>query len=199
MQRRTLLLATSVTALIGSGSALAQEPYPSKPIKLIVGFAPGGSSDITARLISDRLRAELGQPVVVENKPGAGGNIGSEAVVRAAPDGYILLLAAAAQIVVNPSLYKNMPFNPLKDLTPITQLQTDHNLMVVGTQVPAKDLKEFIAYAKANPKGVTFASPGGGTPAHLAGELMNQMAGLTMQHVPYKGSGRRSTTCWPAT
>jgi tripartite-type tricarboxylate transporter receptor subunit TctC len=110
-------------------------------------------------------------------------------VVRAAPDGYTLLLAAAAQIVVNPSLYKNMPFDPLKDLAPITQLQTDHNLMVVGMQVPATNLKEFIAYAKANPKGVTFASPGGGTPAHLAGELMNQMAGLSMQHVPYKGSG----------
>jgi len=189
MHRRNLLLAVSAAALFATGAVHAQEPYPNKPIKLVVGYAPGGSADITARLISDKLRAELGQPVVVENKAGAGGNIGAEAVVRAAPDGYTLLLAAAAQIVVNPSLYKNMPFDPLKDLAPITQLQTDHNLMVVGMQVPAKDLKEFIAYAKANPKGVTFASPGGGTPAHLAGELMNQMAGLTMQHVPYKGSG----------
>ena len=188
MHRRTILLAASAAALLGT-SAHAQEPYPSKPIKLVVGYAPGGSTDITARLISDKLRAELGQPVVVENKPGAGGNIGADAVVRAAPDGYTLLLAAAAQIVVNPSLYKNMPFNPLKDLAPITQLQTDHNLMVVTPGIPATNLKEFIAYAKANPKGVTFASPGGGTPAHLAGELMNQVAGLTMQHVPYKGSG----------
>lgn len=188
MYRRTLLLALGSALQLSAGSTYA-ETYPSKPIKLIVGYAPGGSADITARLISDKLRIELGQPVIVENRPGAGGNIGAEAVVRAAPDGYTLLLASAAQIVVNPSLYKNLPFDPLKDLAPITQLQTDHNLMVVTPGIPAKDLKQFIAYAKSKPTGVTFASPGGGTPAHLAGELMNQMAGLTMQHVPYKGSG----------
>ncbi|KAB7568939.1 tripartite tricarboxylate transporter substrate binding protein, partial [Verminephrobacter sp. Larva24] len=126
--------------------------------------------------------------VVVENKTGAGGNIGTEAVVRAAPDGHTLLLAAAAQIVINPSLYKGMSFDPLKELAPVTRLQTEHNLMVLGAQVPAKDLQAFIAYAKAHPQGVTFASPGAGSPSHLAGALLNQMAGLTMQHVPYKGS-----------
>ena len=188
MKRRSWLCLAAVT--LGAIVPLhAQETFPDKPIKIIVGYAPGGSSDITARLISDRLRQELGQPVIVENKPGAGGNIGSLAVARAAPDGYTLLLAAAAQIVINPALYKNMPLDPLKDLAPITQLQTDHNLMVVNPSVPAKNLKEFIAYAKANPKAVTFSSPGAGSPAHLAGELMNQMAGLTMLHVPYKGSG----------
>ena len=186
MQRRTVLLA-AVAAATHNG-AHAQQPWPGKPIRLIVGYAPGGSADIAARLIADKLRAELGQPVVVENKTGAGGNIGTEAVVRAAPDGHTLLLAAAAQIVINPSLYKGMSFDPLKELAPVTRLQTEHNLMVLGAQVPAKDLQAFIAYAKAHPQGVTFASPGAGSPSHLAGALLNQMAGLTMQHVPYKGS-----------
>ena len=188
MKRRSWLCLAAIT--MGAIAPLhAQASFPDKPIKIIVGYAPGGSSDITARLISDRLRQELGQPVIVENRPGAGGNIGSLAVARATPDGYTLLLAAAAQIVINPALYKNMPLDPLKDLVPITQLQTDHNLMVVNPSVPAKNLKEFIAYAKSHPKDVTFSSPGAGSPAHLAGELMNQMAGLTMLHVPYKGSG----------
>ncbi|MGH8784466.1 MAG: Bug family tripartite tricarboxylate transporter substrate binding protein [Cupriavidus necator] len=188
MKRRTWLGMAAIA--LGTMTPLhAQEAFPSKPIKIIVGYAPGGSSDITARLIADRLRIELGQPIIVDNRPGAGGNIGAEAVARATPDGYTLLLAAAAQIVVNPSLYKNMPLDPLKDLAPITQLQTDHNLMVVNPSVPAKNVAEFIAYAKTKPKGITFASPGSGSPAHLAGELMNQMAGLTMQHIPYKGSG----------
>ncbi|MBU1360523.1 MAG: tripartite tricarboxylate transporter substrate binding protein [Gammaproteobacteria bacterium] len=194
MKRRNCLglgtAALALAATFGLAAPLhAQDSFPSKPVKIIVGYAPGGSSDVTARLISNRLSQELGQPVIVENKPGAGGNIGADAVARATPDGYTILLAAAQQIVVNPSLYKNMPLDPLKDLAPITQLQTDHNLMVVNPSVPAKNLKEFIAYAKSKPKEVTFSSPGAGSPAHLAGELLNQKAGLSMLHVPYKGSG----------
>lgn len=178
-----------VFALTATATSRAEEPYPSKPIKLVVGYAPGGSADITARLFADRLRVELGQPVIVENRPGAGGNIATEMVARAPKDGYTLLLAAAGQVVINPGLYKNMTFDPAKDLAPITQLQVEHNLMVVNPAIPAKTVGEFIAYARAHPQGVTFASPGNGSPAHLAGELMNQMAGLKMQHIPYKGSG----------
>ncbi len=169
--------------------ALADEAYPSKPIRLVVGYAPGGSADLTARLFAERMRVELGQMVIVDNRAGAGGNIGAEIVAHAPADGYTLLLAAAGQIVVNPGLYKHMSFDPAKDLVPITQLQVEHNLMVVNPKIPVKTVGEFIAYAKAHPDGISFASPGIGSPAHLAGELMNKMAGLKMQHIPYKGSG----------
>lgn len=187
MHRRTLLIAGAF-ALSISNAAFAQNIYPNKPIKLIVGYAPGGSADIAARLAAQKLTMELKQPVIVENRPGAGGNIAGEMVARARPDGYTLLMAATAQIVINPSLYKKMTFDPAKDLAPITLMQNEYNLMVVTPSVPAKTLKEFIAYAKANPTAVTFASPGIGSPAHLAGELMNQLAGLKMLHVPYKGT-----------
>jgi tripartite-type tricarboxylate transporter receptor subunit TctC len=186
--RRRALAWLAVLALALPALASADEPYPSKPIRLIVGFAPGGSADITARLFADRLRVALGQPVIVDNRAGAGGNIGAELVAHAPPDGYTLLLAAAAQIVINPGIYKHMTFDPAKDLAPISQLQVEHNLMVVNPALPVKTVGEFVAYAKAHPQSVTFASPGIGTPAHLAGELMNQMAGLKMQHIPYKGS-----------
>lgn len=183
-------LACIAALAVGAPSfATAADVYPSKPIKLVVGYAPGGSADFTARLFADRMRVELGQPVIVENRAGAGGNIGADFVAHSPPDGYTLLLAAAAQIVVNPGLYKKMTFDPAKDLAPITQLQVEHNLMVVNPKIPVKTVGEFIAYAKAHPQSITFASPGIGTPAHLAGELMNQMAGLKMQHIPYKGSG----------
>lgn len=182
------LLAFAALVISASASVFAQDVYPSKPIKLIVGYAPGGSADIAARLAAEKLGQELKQPVIVENRPGAGGNIGAEVVARSAPDGYTLLMASTAQIVINPSLYKKMSFSPTKDLTPVALMQNEHNLMVVTPSVPAKTLKEFIAYAKANPTAITFASPGQGTPAHLAGELMNQAAGLKMMHVPYKGT-----------
>lgn len=190
MYRRTLIAAASVIALCAfSGAASAQDTYPSKPIRIVVGYAPGGSTDIVARLLADKLGAELKQAVIVENRPGAGGNIAGGVVARAPADGYTLLMAATAQIVINPSLYQKMPFDPLKDLAPISMVQNEHNLMVVSPTLPVKNLKEFIAYAKANPGKMSFASPGNGSPAHLAGELMNQMAGLKMLHVPYKGSG----------
>ncbi len=188
MQTRHLLAALYALAALVIQPTMAQQAYPSKPIKLIVGYAPGGSADIAARLAAEKLSQELNQPVIVENRSGAGGNIGAELVARAAPDGYTLLMASTAQIVINPSLYKKMSFNPAKDLLPVILMQNEHNLMVVTPSVPAKTLKEFIAYAKANPTAVTFASPGIGAPAHLAGELMNQAAGLKMLHVPYKGT-----------
>ena len=187
MQKRKLL-ALCVLASLAISPVVAQQPYPNKPIKLVVGFAAGGSADIAARLAAEKLTMELKQPVIVENRPGAGGNIGAEMVARAAPDGYTLLMASTSQIVINPSLYKKMSFSPIKDLVPVILVQNEHNLMVVTPSVPAKTLKEFIAYVKSAPTAVTFASPGQGTPAHLAGELMNQAAGLKTLHVPYKGT-----------
>jgi tripartite-type tricarboxylate transporter receptor subunit TctC len=195
MHRRTLLAGICLTALAPLGAALAQDAgsYPNHPIRLVVGYAPGGSADIAARLLAAQLSIELKQPVVIDNRAGAGGNIGGDLVAHAAPDGYTLLMAAAAQIVVNPSLYHNMTFDPLKDLAPVLLVQNEHNIMVVNPSVPAKNLKEFIAYAKEQGDKISFASPGQGSPAHLAGELMNQMAGLKMVHVPYKGSGPAMT------
>jgi tripartite-type tricarboxylate transporter receptor subunit TctC len=180
---KTVLL---FAALLMATPALAT--YPEHPINLVVEFAPGGSADIVARLMAQALNSELGQTVIVENKPGAGGNIGGTFVAHAAPDGYTVLLAAAGPIVINPSLYKSMAYSPIKDLAPVTMIEREHNLMVVNNSIPANNLTEFIAYAKAHPGEINFGSPGDGSPAHLAGELLNQKAGLKMQHVPYKGT-----------
>lgn len=177
------------TVIIGVVPGLASAAYPDQPIRMIIPFAPGGSTDILGRLLAEAMRPILGQAIVVENKPGAGGNIGGHFVATAKPDGYTVLLAAAGPTVINPSLYKNMNYSPSKDLLPVTALTREHNLMVVNPEIPAKNLKEFITYAKSHPQTISFGSPGAGSPAHLAGELLNKMAGLKMQHVPYKGSG----------
>lgn len=166
---------------------------------MIIPFAPGGSTDILGRLLAEAMRPILGQAIVVENKPGAGGNIGGHFVATAKPDGYTVLLAAAGPTVINPSLYKNMNYSPSKDLLPVTALTREHNLMVVNPEIPAKNLKEFITYAKSHPQTISFGSPGAGSPAHLAGELLNKMAGLKMQHVPTKGRVRPLAICWPIT
>ncbi|MGO4157784.1 Bug family tripartite tricarboxylate transporter substrate binding protein [Cupriavidus sp. YAF13] len=188
---KTLLAAGSVLlTLLGLAQpALAEASYPAKVIRLVVPFPPGGSTDTLARLLAEQLKEELGQTVVVENKAGAGGNIGGDAVAKAAPDGYTLLLAAAGPTVINPSLYARMSYEPLRDLVPVTMLAREHNLMAVNPSVPAHNLKEFIAYAKSKPGQLSFGSPGNGTTAQLAGELLNQSAGIKLQHVPYKGSG----------
>lgn len=190
---KTTLIAATATVVCGlawmPAEAGAQARYPSKVIRLVVPFAPGGSTDIVARLIAEPLREELGQSVIVENRPGAGGNIGGDAVAKAAPDGYTLLMAAAGQIAINPSLYKAMSYDPARDLAAVTMIARDHNMMAVNASLPVKTVKDFVAYAKANPDQITFGSPGNGSPAQLAGELLNQSAGLKMRHVPYKGSG----------
>jgi tripartite-type tricarboxylate transporter receptor subunit TctC len=182
------LLTASIALLLLAQPALADAPYPNKPIRLVVPFPPGGSTDVVARLLSVELKNELGQTVIVDNKPGAGGNIGGDNVAKSAPDGYTLLLAAAGPTVINPSLYSKMPYDPAKDLAPVTMLEREHNLMVINPAIPAKTVKEFIEYAKSRPGEINFGSPGNGSPAHLGGELLNQMAGIKMQHVPYKGS-----------
>ncbi|NYT36490.1 tripartite tricarboxylate transporter substrate binding protein [Allopusillimonas soli] len=178
----------SALALGGSTSALAAD-YPSQPIRIIVPYAAGGTTDLIARLVGQHMGTALGQPVVVENKAGAGGNIGTEQVARSKPDGYTLLLGTAGNMTVNPSIYKDMSFDPIKDFQPVSLIATLPNLMVVNNKVPAKTVQEFVAWVKDNPKPVFFASSGVGSTIHLTGELFNMATGLHMEHVPYKGSG----------
>lgn len=184
-----ILLTAGIALFHLAQPALADTSYPNKPIRLVVPFSPGGSTDVVARLLAEQLKTELGQPIIVDNKPGAGGNIGGDAVAKSAPDGYTLLMAAAGPTVINPSLYSKMPYDPLKDLAPVTMIVREHNLMAINPAIPAKTVKEFIAYAKSRPGQLNFGSPGNGSPAQLAGELLNQTAGINLQHVPYKGSG----------
>jgi tripartite-type tricarboxylate transporter receptor subunit TctC len=159
----------------------AAAAYPDKPVRLIVPFAPGGSTDILGRLLAEALHPILGQPVIVENKPGAGGNIGGDFVARAAPDGYTLLLAAAGPTVINPSLYANMPFNPAKDLAPITCLEREHNLMVVTKSMPVKTLQEFLQYARS-----------------LRANCSSSRPGCRRSTCPTRAPGPPSPTWWPA-
>ena len=161
--------------------------FPSKPMRIVVPFPPGGPADVLARTVGDKLQAALGQPVVVDNRPGAGGNIGMELVAKAAPDGHTLVLAPAGNLTVNPSLYRNVPYDVGRDFAPVTVIAAVPNVLVVNAQVPAKDVAELIAYAKANPGKLNFASPGAGSGAHLAGELLKSSAGIEMVHVPFSG------------
>ena len=168
--------------------ALAQDKWPSKPIKYVVPFPPGGTTDILARLIGAKLSAALGQPVLVENKAGAGGNIGSDFVAKSAPDGYTILGGTISSHAINVSMYKDMPYDPVKDFVPITLIGTNANVLVVDPKSTAKTVQELIAQAKAKPGSMSFASAGNGTSQHLSGELFKAMAGLDMVHIPYKGS-----------
>lgn len=169
--------------------AISQVSYPVRPIKIVVGYAPGGATDIIARIIAERFAVSMGQAVFVENIPGAGGNLGAAAVARAAADGYTLQLGTMGNMTINPSVYKNMPTNTLKDFQPISNIATVPNIMVVNPAVPVKSVKEFVAWAKAKPGQVFFASSGTGNSPHMTGELFNIATGLNMIHVPYKGSG----------
>ena len=166
--------------------AVAQT-WPDKPIRILVGFAAGGPADITARLIGDRLSEAWGKPVIVENVTGAAGNLATDRVAKSAPDGYTLLAAASATIVTNPSLYQKLPFDPVKDLAPITQACYTPNILAVHPDVPVRSVQELVAYARQNPGKLSFGSAGVGTSQHLAGELFKTMAGLDIQHVPYRG------------
>ncbi len=162
--------------------------YPSRPVTIVVGFPPGGASDILARIIADKLGSLLGQPVVVDNRPGAGGNVAGEVVAHAAPDGHTLLLGNNAILATNASLYSKINFDPVKDFTPISLIGTQANVLVVNNDVPAHSLAELIALAKAKPGKLNFASSGYGLAAHLAGELFKAQAHIDIVHVPYKGS-----------
>jgi tripartite-type tricarboxylate transporter receptor subunit TctC len=174
-------------ALLALSLPAFAQTYPDRPIRLLVGFAAGGPADITARLIGDRLAEVWGKPVIVENVTGAAGNLATDRVAKSAPDGYTLLAAASATIVTNPSLYQKLPFDPVKDLAPITQACYTPNILAVPPDLPVRSVQELVAYARQNPGTLTFGSAGAGTSQHLAGELFKTMAGLDIQHVPYRG------------
>jgi tripartite-type tricarboxylate transporter receptor subunit TctC len=188
LPRRKFLHLAAATAALPAISRIAwAQTYPSRPVRLIVGFAPGGGNDIVARLMGQWLSEHIGQPFVIENRPGAGTNVATEAVVNAAPDGYTLLFVAPSS-AINATLYEKLNFNFIRDITPIAGIMRIPNVMVVNPSVPAQTVPEFIAYAKANPGKVNMASPGVGTSVHLSGELFKMMTGIDMVHVPYKGS-----------
>ena len=176
-----LALATALTATAVCAA------YPDKPITLIVPWAPGGSTDILARAIGEQLTRSMGQPVIVENRAGASGNIGSNIVAKAKPDGYTLLVGSMSTHAMNPALIPNMPFKGADDFTPIALVANVINTMVINPALPAKNLQEFIAYAKANPGKIAYASAGGGSTNHLSAEMFKKAAGIEMLHVPYKG------------
>lgn len=173
--------------LLGGTSALAQA-YPTKPVTIIVPIAAGGTTDILARIIGQALTAELGQSVVVDNRAGAGGNIGGQAAAKATPDGHTLFMGTVGTHAINASLYKKMPFDPVKDFAPLTRVANVPNLLVANPAQPYKSVKDLIAYAKANPGKVNFGSSGNGSSIHLSGELFKSLAKVDMQHAPYKGS-----------
>jgi tripartite-type tricarboxylate transporter receptor subunit TctC len=168
------------------GAAGAQEAYPSRPLKFILPFPPGGGTDILGRVIAERLSASLGQPVVTENRGGAGGNVGAEAAAHSAPDGYTIVLVAPS-LAISPSLYSKLNYDPVKDLAPIGLVATVPNVMITNPAVEAKNLQEFIALARSRPGAMNYGSGGAGTSNHLAGELFNIVTGAKLVHVPYKG------------
>jgi tripartite-type tricarboxylate transporter receptor subunit TctC len=187
-RRKFLHLAAGAAALPAVSRVGWTEAYPSRPVRLVTGFAAAGGSDVVARLIGQWLSERLGQSFIIENRPGAGGNIGTESVVRAPPDGYTLLLVTFAN-VVNASLYKKLNFNFIRDISPVAGLMRVPDLMAIHPSVPARTVPEFIAYAKANAGKITMASAGNGSSGHLAGELLKMKVGISLVHAPYRGNG----------
>ena len=188
--RRRALAAAAILALGATALPASAQAWPDKPIKIVVGFAPGGFTDVLARLLGQKLTERLGQSVIVENKPGAAGTLGADQVAKARPDGYTLLLAHSNSNSVAPSLYPKLPYDVLKDFTPIIAVANTPLLLTVNEKVAAKDVKEFIALAKAKPGALSYASSGGGSAQHLAAERFQLATGTKMTHVPYKGSGQ---------
>ncbi|MFZ3350469.1 MAG: tripartite tricarboxylate transporter substrate binding protein [Xanthobacteraceae bacterium] len=189
LSRRAFCNLAASSLITGFASPLvAAGQYPTRPVRLIVGFPPGGAADLAARLIGQRLSARLGQAVVVENQPGASGNIGTEAVVRAPPDGYSLLFVTSTN-AINAGLYGKLNFNFVSDIAPVAGVSRNPFILVLNPSVPAKTVPDFIAYAKANPGKIAMGSAGNGTPHHLFGELFMMMTGVDMLHVPYRGEG----------
>jgi tripartite-type tricarboxylate transporter receptor subunit TctC len=176
----------AVFALVLQANVFAA--WPEKPVKVVIGFPAGGPLDSHMRLMSDKLAAVLGQPVIIDYKSGAGGAVGADAVAKSAPDGYTILLANTGTMVINPAVYTKLPYNTLRDFAPIARTAQQPLLLIVNPTVPAKTLPEFIAYAKANPGKVNFGSAGNGGISHLVPEMLKQAAGISMMHVPYKGS-----------
>jgi len=188
MIRRAFVVALLLACAL-PGPGLAQAPWPTKPVRIVVAYPPGGSTDIAARLLAERLGKALGQQVIVDNRGGAGGTIGALSVVRADPDGYTLLLAASPEVSIAPTTLKSMSYDPVKDLQPITLVGQVPFFLVANPQFPPNTLGELISYAKANPGKVNYSSYGNNTSNHLVGELFKATAGIDTVHVPYKGSG----------
>jgi tripartite-type tricarboxylate transporter receptor subunit TctC len=189
LARRAALALLAIVATALAANAQGADAFPARPITLVVPFAPSGGNDIMARLVGERMGKALGQQIVVENRPGAGGNIGSRQAARSAPDGYTMLLAFTGTIGINPSLYANLGYDPAKDLTPIGSIATSPAVLVVHPSLPVKTLKELIAYAKADPGQLSYASSGVGTVVHVATEMLADAAGIKVEQVPYKGTG----------
>jgi tripartite-type tricarboxylate transporter receptor subunit TctC len=185
---RLALFSITLASLAGAGTALAQA-YPNKPLRMVVPFAAGGTGDVLGRLLAARLSEGLGQPVVIDFKPGAGTTLGTDAVAKAPPDGYTILFSASTTMTINASLYSKLPYDTLKDLVPVSLLAAIPNMLVANQNLPANTVPELIALAKASPGKLNYASPGSGTTPHLAGELFKTVAGIQMTHVPYKGAG----------
>ena len=186
--RRAALSLAATLAILAPHAARAVDAYPAKPVRFVVAFPPGGGTDIIARAIAQKLAERIAQQVVVDNRPGAGGNIGTDIVAKSAPDGYTMLMGSAGPLAINASLFGKMPFDPIKDLAPVTLAASTPNVLVVHPSLRVATVKELIALARARPGEINFASSGHGTPAHLAGELFNSMVGVKMVHVPYKGA-----------
>jgi tripartite-type tricarboxylate transporter receptor subunit TctC len=189
LPRRQFLRIAAGAVALPAGSRLAwAQTYPARPVRIIIGFPAGNASDIIARLIAQSLSERLGQQFIVENRPGAGGSIGTEVVVRAAPDGYTLLMSVVTSNAINATYYGNLNYNFVRDIAPVASIGGGAYVMVVNPSMAAKTLPEFIAYAKANPGKINMASTGNGTPTHVFGELFKMMAGVDLLHVPYSGS-----------
>jgi tripartite-type tricarboxylate transporter receptor subunit TctC len=188
MMKSWLLIAAMFAAGLLADSAMAQT-YPSKPIRILVGFAPGGPADVMARLLAPHLSAMLGQPVVVDNRPGAGGTIAARAAAESEPDGHTLLLGNTSTLAISPLIYKNIGYDPLKAFAPVARLGTTSNILMVYPKFPANSVRDLITYAKANPGKLNYSSAGIGTPPHLIGEMFKLRAGVDIVHVPYRGGG----------
>ena len=182
-----------IAALGCAGTAVAADPWPSRPIKVVVPFTAGGSTDTVARILAEKLTPRVGQPVIVENKAGAGGAIGSDFVARSAPDGYTLLVGTSSTMAIAPWVYTKLAYNPTRDFAPVALMGTADIMIVVNSKVPVRSVKELLAYAKANPGKLTFASGGNGSISHLLGEYFDQMANVKMLHIPYKGDAQMVT------
>ena len=188
--RRTGIKTLAAAALLatGVGAAMAQDGYPNKPLTMVVPFSAGGTTDILARIVGQALGQELGQTIIIENKPGAGGNIGAQQAARAKADGYTLFMGTVGTHAINQALYKKLPYDPIKDFTPLSRVANVPNLLVAHPSRPYKTVKEMIEYGKKHPNEITYGSPGSGASPHVSGALFQSMTGVELTHVPYKGS-----------
>ena len=188
-RRAALALGFTALTVLGSGIQANAQDFPDRAITLVVPFAAGGSTDVVARIVAQKMSEDLGQQVIVQNVAGAGGNLGADNVARADPDGYTILMGTVATHALNPLILKTKPYDPEKDFAPISLLVVVPNVLVVNPELPAKTVEELLALLKAKPDEYAYASSGNGTPLHLSGELFKTMAGVNMQHIPYKGAG----------